>query len=95
MQITDEITAYTAKLAHIRLNGDEAARMQEELARVIEYMEILDRVDTAGIAPLAHVSDAVNVWREDIPGISYDRAELLKNAPQRAENTVIVPKTVE
>ena len=36
-----------------------------------------------------------NVMREDEVVESYDRADILKNAPEHTDETVVVPKTVE
>ena len=69
--------------------------MQKELGAVINYMEILNQVDTKDVEPLSHVFSINNVLREDEVMPSHNRAELIKNAPQHGETTFIVPKAVE
>ncbi|MEA4934055.1 MAG: Asp-tRNA(Asn)/Glu-tRNA(Gln) amidotransferase subunit GatC, partial [Lawsonibacter sp.] len=44
---------------------------------------------------MSHVFPVKNVMREDEVVPSFDRAELLKNAPNADEEAFLVPKTVE
>jgi len=69
--------------------------MQNELGAVIDYMDVLNRLDTDGVEPLSHVFNITNVMRSDDVKPSYDRELLLSNAPERTDETVIVPKTIE
>ena len=58
-------------------------------------MEILNQLDTENVEPLSHVFSITNVMREDDVKPSYDRADILQNAPEHTDETFIVPKTVE
>ena len=42
-----------------------------------------------------HTSEITNVMREDETSPSYEREDILKNAPCRNEEYFVVPKTVE
>ncbi|MBO5908951.1 MAG: Asp-tRNA(Asn)/Glu-tRNA(Gln) amidotransferase subunit GatC [Clostridia bacterium] len=95
MQITKELVEYVANLSRIKLDDKQAEKMQLELASVIEYMEVLNKLETDDIEPLSHVFNITNVMREDIVKESFDRDELLKNAPEHTDETFVVPKTVD
>lgn len=95
MQITKEIVEYVAELSRIKLDAEATAKMQKELGAIIDYMEILNKLDTEGIEPLSHVFAVNNVMRPDEISPSYNRAEILFNAPAHTDETVIVPKTIE
>ena len=95
MEITSELVSYVAELSRIKLNDAQTAKMQHEIGELVKYMDILNNLDTGGIEPISHVFDVHNVLREDTVHNSYDRAELLKNAPVHTEESVVVPKTVE
>jgi aspartyl-tRNA(Asn)/glutamyl-tRNA(Gln) amidotransferase subunit C len=95
MQITKELVEYVAELSRIKLDEQSTAKMEKELGAIVEYMEILNSLDTEGVEPLSHVFNITNVMREDDVVPSYDRAEILKNAPEHTDETVVVPKTVE
>jgi len=95
MQISRDDVSYIAQLSKLKLNESQAEKMQQDLGEILEYMDILKQVDTDGMEPLSHIFPINNVFREDVVCASYDRAELLSNAPVHTESTVIVPKTVE
>lgn len=95
MQITKELVEYVAELSRIKLDEASTEKMQKELGAIVDYMEVLNKLPTDGVEPLSHVFGITNVMREDTVKESYDRDEILKNAPERTEETFVVPKTVE
>lgn len=95
MKITDDLIDYVASLARLDLNPEEKAKTKEEIGKIIDYMEILNTIDTTDIEPMSHVLPATNVFREDVAKESYDREDILANAPERTEEAFRVPKTVE
>ncbi len=95
MQITKEIVEYVAELSRIKLDPEETVKMQKELGAIIEYMDILNKLDTEGLEPLSHVFAVSNIMRPDEIAASYSRSEILGNAPEHTDETVIVPKTIE
>ena len=95
MQITKELVQYIAELSRIKLSEQDAENMQNDLGAIVNYMEILNQLDTDSVEPLSHIFNITNVMRDDKVVESYDRAEILKNAPERTDETVVVPKTVE
>ncbi len=95
MQITKNLVEYVAELSRIKLDEASTEKMQKELGAIVDYMEILNQLDTEGVEPLSHVFSITNVMREDEVAESYDRAEILQNAPEHTDETFIVPKTVE
>lgn len=95
MLITKELVEYVAELSRIKLDEQSAEKMEKELGAIVEYMDVLNKLDTDGVEPLSHVFNITNVMREDEVKESYDRADILKNAPERTDETFVVPKTVE
>ena len=72
-----------ARLARLQLHGDEVARYQKELSAILDYVKVLDSVDTTGIEPTYQVTGLTNVTREDvIVDYGITPKELLKNVPQ-------------
>ncbi len=95
MKITKEIVEHVAELARIELDDETTEKMRDELGAIVDYVGILNRVDTKNIEPLSHVFTMSNVMRRDEIVPSYDRGEILSNAPEHTDETVIVPKTIE
>lgn len=95
MEIDRKMVEYVAELGKLRLTEDEKVIMQQDLTRVLQYMDILNSLDTDGVEPLTHVSGVENVFREDAVSPGFDRDEILKNAIAVEEGCFKVPQTVE
>lgn len=95
MQITNELVSYVANLSRIRLDENEINEMQSQMSEIVNYMDILNQLDTENIEPLSHIFNITNVMRDDEVRDSYEREEILKNAPAHTEEAFIVPKTVD
>jgi aspartyl-tRNA(Asn)/glutamyl-tRNA(Gln) amidotransferase subunit C len=71
-----------AALSKLRLSEAEVEKLRAELSEILNYVEILDKVDTTGLQPTYQVSGLKNVYRRDeLKDYGYRAAELLKNAP--------------
>ena len=92
MNITEARIDHLSDLARLSLPGGEIAR---ELERILDYMAVLDGLDTAGAEPLSHVFPLKNVLRPDETAPSADRASLLAGAPAADGESFLVPKAVE
>ena len=95
MKITTELVDYISELSRLSLPEEEKAAMTAQLERIVGYMDVLNRLDTAGVEPMSHVFPLKNVFREDEVVPSRDRAELLANAPAPDPEAFLVPKAVE
>ena len=95
MKITDELVDTISALSRLKLPEEEKVRMAGELERILEYVEVLNTLDTAAVEPMSHVFPVKNVFRADVVEPSADRRDLLRNAPIPDEEAFLVPKTVE
>ena len=95
MEINDKLVSYVAELAHLKLDDDQRAQAAADLARMIGYVDQLSELDTDGVEPMSHVFPVKNVVREDEVAPSFDRAELLRNAPATDGEAFLVPRAVE
>lgn len=80
-----------ALLARLLLSSEEAQLMTQQLGKVLEYMELLNEVNTDQVEPLAHAVELTNVFREDKVAPSLDRELALANAPHRDAECYLVP----
>ena len=98
-KVTVEDVERVAELAHLELKPDEAPRMLHDLNAILDYVAELNELDTAGVAPLAQVSElgdaAAGVLRADLPLPSLDRAVVLAQAPETDQVFFKVPKVIE
>ena len=88
MNITEARIDHLSDLARLSLPGGEKER-------ILDYMAVLDGLDTAGAEPLSHVFPLKNVLRPDETAPSADRASLLAGAPAADGESFLVPKAVE
>ena len=79
------------------LSFDEKEReeIKNDLQKMIGFVDKLKELDTAGVEPLLHISGAVNVFREDVPGNMLSREEALQNAPLHDGVYFKVPKVIK
>lgn len=84
-----------AQLARIALTPEEKAKFSEQLADVLTNIEKLKQVNVDGVEPTAHAFPIYNVWADDVaqPGLSVE--DVLRNAPSKRDNMIVVPKVVE
>jgi len=90
--IGEDDVRYVAKLARLRLDEDEVARMAGELADILSHIDKMSELDTAAVPPTAHVLDVANVTRADRPRPSLERSEALRNAPAVSDDCFRVPR---
>ncbi|MEZ0535651.1 Asp-tRNA(Asn)/Glu-tRNA(Gln) amidotransferase subunit GatC [Caldicellulosiruptoraceae bacterium PP1] len=95
VSITNKDVEYVAHLARLTLNENETEKMTQELSAIIDFANKLSELDTDNVEATAHVLDLKNVFRKDVVQDSYDREEILKNAPTHDEACFKVPKIVE
>lgn len=96
MGITEKDIQYVADLARLNLSAEEAERLARDMDSIIRYsMDKLKELDTDDVKPMEHVLPIRNVFREDRCERSFDRDEVLKNAPDKDSGCFRVPKVVD
>ncbi|MEK9175690.1 MAG: Asp-tRNA(Asn)/Glu-tRNA(Gln) amidotransferase subunit GatC, partial [Patescibacteria group bacterium] len=56
-----------ARLARLELSSAEEKRYAETISVALDYMKILNEVDTEGVEITSQVTKLQNITREDIP----------------------------
>ena len=95
MKITTREVRYVADLARLELSPEEVELFTGDMNRILEYMDQLNELDTAGVEPTSHVLSLKNVFREDVVGESLTVDEVLANAPRQDKGHFVVPKIIE
>ena len=95
MQITKENVEYIAALAKLEFSEADKARMAKDLARITDYIEKLNELNTEHVQPLFHPMDTTNVMREDQVKPSFPPEVALKNAPDSQDTFFKVPKVIK
>ena len=95
MSLTLDDVRKVAKLARLELADADLARLQPQLSAILDYVDQLQQLNTAGIEPLAHPLPIANAFREDVPSPSLSVDDALANAPNRIGNYFGVPAVFE
>lgn len=92
MPVTREDLLHVAALARIALDEAAIPRLVRELNGILEHMEVLQRVDTAGVMGAEAVGDAGMPLRAD-GGMPYPLAHAREVfAPETRDGFFIVPR---
>lgn len=84
-----------AKLARLELTEDEISTYAGQLTKVLDYVALLDEVDTEGVEPMVHALDQGNVFRMDEVRPSLSREDALSNAPKTDGKYFQVPQVID
>ena len=89
----DEVREIAA-LARLALADDEIERMTKDLDAILEYVETLRQLDTAGVEPMTHAVPFDCPLRPDEQGAALAVDEALRNATRREQSFFEVPRAV-
>ena len=93
MQITDETIEYVGILAKLELSDEEKEQAKQDMSNMLDYVGMLNELDTEGVEPMSHAFPVHNVFREDVVVNGDDRENMLFNAPDQKDGAYVVPKT--
>ena len=95
MKIDDKLISKLARLAKLNFDEESSKDMQEDLNKIIGFVDKLSEIDTENIEPLIYMSDEVNVLRKDDTIENISQEEALKNAPKKDSDYILVPKVID
>jgi aspartyl-tRNA(Asn)/glutamyl-tRNA(Gln) amidotransferase subunit C len=93
--ITREHVLHTASLARLRLSEQEAERLTRELGRILEHVDQLEQVDTAGVPPTEHLGLEQLPFRPDQARTGLGHEAALREAPAVHDQGFAVPAFME
>ncbi len=94
MSADDKLKALES-VNEIKLIDDEKKAMKNIFSAMKSAEESLDGIDTENVEPMVYVAPRFNVFREDVRVQNFERSDLLKGAPDKNEDSWIVPKVVK
>ena len=84
-----------AHLARLEFDETKEQEMLTDLNKILNWVDKLSELDTENIEPLIHMTEEVNVMREDIAKNTVTHEEALRNAPKKDSDYFRVPKVLE
>jgi aspartyl-tRNA(Asn)/glutamyl-tRNA(Gln) amidotransferase subunit C len=92
-KLTKDDVLKLAQLARLCVSDSEVIRYQDEINKILGYVEQLQDIDVTNVEPTSQVTGLHNVVRKDVISPSSSTpAELLQNAPEVTEDGYIKVK---
>ena len=95
MSVDKDTVRRIAKLSRLALDEGRAGPMVDELNGIFKWVEQLNEVDVAGVAPMTSVVEQRLKMREDVVSDGGVANALMANAPEGEDHFFVVPKVVE
>ena len=95
MPISSQDVLHVAKLAKLQLAPEEVEHLRGDLEKILEYVALLDEVNTTSVAPTAHVTVTHSPLREDEIHPRLTTEQALAEAPRRSADGFAVPSFVD
>ena len=86
-----EEVEYIANLAKLKFNEEEKIKMQEDLSNILDYMKVLNDIDTKDIEVEGMMSTNLNVMRKD-ENIKFEDSKRILENSVTSENFIIAPE---
>lgn len=93
MKIKREDVEYVAELARLYISEEQKEKLTQEMGNIIVFADKLSELEDADV-PVNNTT-VYNVFRDDKIKESFDREDLLKNAPDKQAGCYCVPRIVE
>jgi len=88
--LTEEEVKHVAKLAKLSLSEQEVKKFQGQLSEVLDYIDVLKKLETKNIEPTSQVTGLENVFREDESLKSLSPKEVLLNTKEKKDNLFVI-----
>ncbi|HET6597856.1 MAG TPA: Asp-tRNA(Asn)/Glu-tRNA(Gln) amidotransferase subunit GatC [Anaerolineales bacterium] len=92
LQVDEKLVREIASLARLDLNQEEAEMFVSQFKDILDYVSILNEVDTENVPPAYLSSVNKSAMREDTIQDSVSTEEFLSNAPQSKDDYVVIPR---
>ncbi|KJS06599.1 MAG: glutamyl-tRNA amidotransferase [Flavobacteriales bacterium BRH_c54] len=84
-----------ATLVKLEFNEEQAVSIQQDLSRMLDFVNKLNEVDTENVEPLVYMLNERPTLRKDEPLQEISQEEALKNAPDKDTDFFKVPKVIK
>ena len=95
MEVNEALVDKLAHLSKLNFTEQEKKEISQDLEKMIGFVDKLNELDLQNTEPLMHMSEEVNVLREDEVKGSVTRDEALRNAPATEGQFFLVPKVIK
>lgn len=94
MAVSKEEILHIAKLADLKIQENEIDEYAKNLEDILDFMKVLDSVNTDNVEESIGTLNNVNVFRKDEVKEFEDKEALLQNAPEQENSMFRIPKVI-
>lgn len=92
VRVDEKLVKEIAALARLDLSNEETEMFVSQFKDILDYVSILNEVDTENVAPAYLFTANQSVIREDVIEESVPTTEFIANAPQSKNDYVVIPR---
>jgi aspartyl-tRNA(Asn)/glutamyl-tRNA(Gln) amidotransferase subunit C len=92
VKVDEKLVKEIAALARLDLSQEETQKFISQFKDILNYVSVLDEVDTENVPPAYLSSSNKNQPREDEIEPSVPTDEFIANAPQAKDEYVVIPR---
>jgi aspartyl-tRNA(Asn)/glutamyl-tRNA(Gln) amidotransferase subunit C len=92
VKVDEKLVKEIATLARLDLSQEETEMFVSQFKDILDYVSILNEVDTENVPPAYLSSANKNVPREDEVEASISTEEFIANVPQSKDDYVVIPR---
>ena len=92
VKVDEKLVREIASLARLDLTEEETAMFVNQFKDILDYVSVLNEVDTESVPPAYLSSANKSVTREDEIEESVPTEEFLANAPQSKDDYILIPR---
>ncbi len=83
---------HLAKLAKLPVSEKEKEKLTDQLEKTVDYIEVLDELETSQTEPTFQVTGQTNVSRQDESEDCLSQKKALENAPRKKNGYFVIKK---
>ena len=95
MKIDQKLIEKLAKLSQLDFSQEAKSKMEQDLNKILAFVDELNTLNTDDIEPLVYINVEVNKLREDKVGEHLSKEKALKNAPDKDSDYFKVPTVLK
>ena len=92
VKVDETLVKEIATLARLDLSSEETEMFVSQFKDILDYVSILNQVDTENVPPAYLASSQKTVIREDEIEASIPTDQFISNAPQSKGDYVVIPR---
>ena len=95
MKIDQTLIEKLAKLSQLDFSQEAKSKMEQDLNKILAFVDELNTLNTDDIEPLVYINEEVNKLREDKVDKHLPKEKALKNAPDKDSDYFKVPTVLK